>query len=214
MVVLRFPRYRFRFHIFKLLVSTFLPRCGVWHAAILGYGAEKMGNSVFELDFTIGTMAEQHEKAFQKQDAIFIGAKRAAGVKKAGKLQRYWKNVGLSIQTPKEAKEGRYVDKKCPFTGNVSIRGKILKGMCISSGKMKGTIVMRRTYLHYIKKFNRFEKRHSNIPVHCSPAFDCREGDIVTAGQCRPLSKTVRFNVIKIEKNQIFGSARKQFRLF
>ncbi|CAD7957303.1 unnamed protein product [Amoebophrya sp. A25] len=159
-------------------------------------------------------MAEQHEKAFQKQDAIFIGSKRTVAGKKSGKLVRYWKNVGLSFQTPREAKEGRYVDKKCPFTGNVSIRGKVLKGMCISAGKMKNTIVMRRTYLHYIKKFNRFEKRHTNIPVHASPCFDIKEGDIITAGQCRPLSKTVRFNVCKVEANQIFGSARKQFRLF
>merc|ERR1711920_149789 len=103
---------------------------------------------------------------------------------------------------------------KCHFTGNVSIRGKILKGMCISAYKMRHTIVMRRTYLHYIKKFNRFEKRHGNIAVHCSPCFDVEEGDIITAGQCRPLSKTVRFNVLKVEKNQIFGSAKKQFRLF
>eukprot|EP00392_Amoebophrya_sp_AT5.2_P007249 g7263.t1 len=159
-------------------------------------------------------MAEQHEKAFQKQDAVFIGAKRSVTGKKAGKVVRYWKNVGLSFNTPKEAKEGRYVDKKCPFTGNVSIRGKVLKGMCISANKMRNTIVMRRTYLHYIKKFNRFEKRHSNCPVHCSPAFDVKEGDVITAGQCRPLSKTVRFNVVKVEANQIFGSARKQFRLF
>ena len=75
--------------------------------------------------------------------------------------------------------------------GNVSIRGKVLKGMCISAGKMKNTIIIRRTYLHYIKKFNRFEKRHSNVAVHCSPAFEMKEGYIVTAGQCRPLSKTV-----------------------
>lgn len=47
-------------------------------------------------------MADQHEKAFQKQDAIFIGAKRVVkGSKKQGKLQRYWRNVGLSFQTPK-----------------------------------------------------------------------------------------------------------------
>ncbi|CAD7926323.1 unnamed protein product [Amoebophrya sp. A120] len=159
-------------------------------------------------------MADQHEKAFQKQDAVFIGAKRTTTGKKAGKVVRYWKNVGLSFQTPKEAKEGRYVDKKCPFTGNVSIRGRVLKGMCISANKMKNTIVMRRTYLHYIKKFNRFEKRHTNIPVHCSPAFDVKEGDVITAGQCRPLSKTVKFNVLKCEANVIFGAARKQFRLF
>jgi len=155
---------------------------------------------------------EQTERAFQKQDAIFIGAKRAIG-KKAG-VKRYYKNVGLGFTTPREAKEGKYIDKKCPFTGNVSIRGKIARGMCISAGKMKNTIVIRRTYLHYIKKYNRFEKRHSNTACHCSPCFDVTEGDIITAGQCRPLSKTVRFNVLKAEKNQIFGSAKKQFRLF
>merc|ERR1712072_428650 len=105
------------------------------------------------------------------------------------------------------------VDKKCPFTGNVSIRGRILRGMCISANKMRNTIVMRRTYLHYIKKFNRFEKRHSNIAVHASPAFDIKEGDIITAGECRPVAKTVRFNVVKVDSNVIFGSAKKQFRL-
>jgi len=157
-------------------------------------------------------MTDQHERAFQKQPTIFLGDKRLLG-KKNAKIGRYWRNVGLSFQTPKEAKDGNYIDKKCPFTGDISIRGKIAKGMCIST-KMARTIVIRRTYLHYIKKYNRFEKRHTNISVHASPCFDVKEGDIITAGQCRPLSKTVRFNVLKVEKNQIFGSARKQFRLF
>merc|ERR1712024_344834 len=107
-----------------------------------------------------------------------------------------------------EAKEGKFVDKKCPFTGNVSIRGKILKGMCIST-KMKRTIIIRRNYLHYVKKYNRFEKRHRNVSVHCSPCFLVKEGDIVIAGQCRPLSKTVRFNVLKVVPNVIFGNVRK-----
>ena len=33
----------------------------------------------------------------------------------------------MGFKTPKEAIEGHYIDKKCPFTGNVSIRGKIIK---------------------------------------------------------------------------------------
>merc|ERR1719359_1162946 len=126
---------------------------------------------------------------------------------------RYVKSIGLGFQTPKEATESGFVDKKCPFTSKVSIRGRIFKAMCMSA-KMTRTIVVRKHYLHYIKKYNRFEKRHRNVPVHCTPAFDVKEGDIITAGQCRPLSKTVRFNVLKVQKNQIFGSARKQFRLF
>eukprot|EP00918_Siedleckia_nematoides_P078448 GHVU01171649.1.p1 GENE.GHVU01171649.1~~GHVU01171649.1.p1 ORF type:complete len:222 (+),score=39.54 GHVU01171649.1:67-666(+) len=154
----------------------------------------------------------QTERAFQKQAAVFLGNKRVLGKIKKKKLV-YWKDVGLGFTTPKAAKDGLYVDKKCPFTGNVSIRGRILKGMVIST-KMRRTITLRRHYLHYYKKYNRFEKRHKNISAHCSPAFDVAEGDIVTVGQCRPISKTVRFNVLKVEKNQIFGTARKQFRLF
>merc|ERR1711907_45211 len=93
-------------------------------------------------------------------------------------------------------------------------KGRALKGMCISAGKMKNTIVIRRDYLHYVKKYNRFEKRHKNLPAHCSPCFRVKEGDIVTVGQCRPLSKTVRFNTLKVRANTIFGSVKKQFMLF
>jgi len=143
--------------------------------------------------------SEQTEKSFQKQSAIFIGKTRVLGKKRKGKVNlRYFKNIGLGYKTPKDAIEGTYVDKKCPFTSNVSIRGRILKGT-VKSCKMKRTIIVRRDYLHYITKYNRFEKRHRNIPAHLSPAFRVKEGDNVTIGQCRPLSKTVRFNVIKVD---------------
>lgn len=69
-----------------------------------------------------------------------------------------------------QAIEGTYIDKKCPFTGNVSIRGRILTGI-VASQKMKRTIVIRRDYLHHIKKYNRFEKRHKNLSAHLSPCF-------------------------------------------
>ena len=81
-------------------------------------------------------------------------------------------------------------DKKCPFTGLVSIRGRILTGTVVST-KMHRTIVIRREYLHFIPKYARYEKRHKNLAAHCSPAFRVEEGDQVTVGQCRPLSKTV-----------------------
>ncbi|KAG0312450.1 ribosomal 40S subunit protein S11A, partial [Linnemannia gamsii] len=64
------------------------------------------------------------EKAFQKQQGIFQNAKVAG--KKSVKNNRWYKEVGLGFKTPKEAIEGHYIDKKCPFTGDVSIRGRIL----------------------------------------------------------------------------------------
>ena len=120
------------------------------------------------------------------------------GAKAPGKGGARWhKAVGLGFKTPREAVEGTYVDHKCPFTGNVSIRGRILTGK-VKSTKMNRTIVVRRDYLHFIKKYQRYEKRHTNISAHLSPAFRCAEGDTVTIGQCRPLSKTVRFNVLRV----------------
>jgi small subunit ribosomal protein S11e len=143
-------------------------------------------------------VTEQTEKAFQKQTGVFLGRERLLGKKKSKGTLRFWKNIGLGYRTPKEAIEGTYVDKKCPFTSNVSIRGRILKGV-VKAHRMKNTIVIRRDFLHYISKYNRFEKRHTNIAAHLSPAFRVNEGDNVTLGQCRPLSKTVRFNVIKVD---------------
>lgn len=48
------------------------------------------------------------------------------------------------------------LDKKCPFTGDVSIRGRILTGKVVST-KMTRTIVIRRDYLHYIPKYSEAE---------------------------------------------------------
>ncbi|CAI5675957.1 unnamed protein product [Oreochromis niloticus] len=138
---------------------------------------------------------------------------------KACSDRRWWQgDQGKASSLPQECwaglqntKRGTYIDKKCPFTGNVSIRGRILSGV-VTKMKMQRTIVIRRDYLHYIRKYNRFEKRHKNLSVHLSPCFrDVTVGDIVTVGECRPLSKTVRFNVLKVTKA---AGAKKQFQKF
>merc|ERR1711879_950253 len=90
--------------------------------------------------------AEQNERAFQKQPTIFLHKHRRVLAKKQRGSLRYYKDVGLGFKTPKEAIEGKYIDKKCPFTGNVSIRGRILRGVVVST-KMKRTIIVRRDYL-------------------------------------------------------------------
>jgi len=152
----------------------------------------------------------QSERAFQKQPHIFTLSKVRTTKGKATK--RWYKEVGLGFKTPKTAIEGTYIDKKCPFTGQVSIRGKILTGVVVST-KMHRTLVIRRDYLHYIPKYQRYEKRHKNISAHVSPAFRVNDGDVVTVGQCRPLSKTVRFNVLRINK-AAGGAGVKTFKKF
>lgn len=141
-------------------------------------------------------MAEQAERAFQKQKGVFT-AKKTLHAKKSDKIPRWYASVGLGFKTPREAIEGTYVDKKCPFTSDVSVRGRILKGV-VRSAKMKRTVIIRRDYLHFIRKYNRYEKRHKTLAAHCSPAFRIHEGDAVVVGETRPLAKTVCFNVISV----------------
>merc|ERR1712022_71946 len=88
-------------------------------------------------------------------------------------------------------------------------QGKILRGV-VHRTFMKNTITVRRDYLHYITKYRRYEKRHKMVSAHCSPCFDVRPGDEVMIGECRPLSKTVRFNVVEVhEKVSTSGKAAK-----
>merc|ERR1712196_267842 len=147
------------------------------------------------------------------QIGVFQNNKKVLA-KKTAVGPRYYKKIGLGFKTPQAAIEGHYVDHKCPFTSDISIRGRIFKGVVLST-KMKNTVALRRDYLHYIKKYNRFEKRHHNLPAHLTPAFGrTRVGDIVTVGQTRPTSKTVRFSVVRVEKQRVEGNVRKTFIMF
>ena len=52
--------------------------------------------------------------------------------------------------------------------------------------------------------------RHKNVACHVSPAFRIEEGDVVTVGECRPLSKTIKFNVLRVDRSR----ASKHFEKF
>nr|ALS05214.1 40S ribosomal protein S11 [Tortanus dextrilobatus] len=152
-------------------------------------------------------MADQLERAFQKQPPIFQNKK--GGLKPSE--FRFFYNPGLGFKIPVEARTGKYVDKKCPFPGKVSIRGRVFTGM-ITKKKKNRNVVIRRGYLPYVKKYNRFEKRHKNKSVHLSPCF--RGGQVggpVAVGGGRPLSKTVKFNPLKVPKGQ---ASKKSFAKF
>ncbi|XP_031337685.1 40S ribosomal protein S11 isoform X2 [Photinus pyralis] len=171
-------------------------------------GGKKRKSLRYHRDVGLGFRTPREtERAFQKQPHLNLHRKDYT---KKKTIRRH-RNVGLGFRTPREASDGTYIDKKCPFTGNVSIRGRILTGV-VQKMKMQRTIVIRRDYLHYIRKYNRFEKRHRNMSVHLSPCFrDVEIGDIVTVGECRPLSKTVRFNVLKVTKQT---GSKKSFKKF
>lgn len=102
------------------------------------------------------------------------------------------KNIGIPVKAPvKECS-----DPNCPFHGHLKVRGIILTGT-VHKKKMPNTVVVRREYLHYVKKYKRYERRRSNISAHLPPCIDVKEGDKVKIAECRPISKTVSFVVIE-----------------
>jgi small subunit ribosomal protein S17 len=109
------------------------------------------------------------------------------------------RNIGISVETPKKECD----DPLCPFHGSLSIRGRILEGIVIED-QMKGAIVIRRDYHHYVPKYLRYERRHSHMAAHNPPCIDAKNGDTVKIMECRPLTKSISFVVIekKEEKSE------------
>ena len=88
------------------------------------------------------TPGSQTERSYQKQPHIFAGKARLLS-RSTRKGPRQVKSVGLGFKVPEKAKSGKYIDKKCPFVGQVSIRGKLLRGV-VHRCFMKNTITVRR----------------------------------------------------------------------
>lgn len=108
------------------------------------------------------------------------------------------RDIGLNVPTPRETCN----DPNCPFHGGLRVRGKIIVGTVVSD-KMKGTVTVRKDYLHYLKKYMRYEKRRSKILAHNPPCVDAKEGDVVRIAECRPISKHVSFVVVEKVKSKV-----------
>lgn len=102
------------------------------------------------------------------------------------------RDIGVGVPVPDQECD----DINCPFHGTLPTRGQILEGVVVSD-RMERTVVVRREYLYYIKKYERYEKRSSKYAAHNPPCLNAKKGDLVRIMECRPLSKTVKFVVIE-----------------
>jgi small subunit ribosomal protein S17 len=102
------------------------------------------------------------------------------------------RDIGIDVKAP----EKECNDSKCPFHGRLSVRGKILEGTVVST-KAQKTAIIERNYLHYLPKFERYERRHSRIAAYSPECVNAKEGDRVRIGECRPISKTKAFVVLE-----------------
>ncbi|MDH7593922.1 MAG: 30S ribosomal protein S17 [Methanomicrobiales archaeon] len=105
------------------------------------------------------------------------------------------RNIGLDVQAPSRECE----DPNCPFHGVLPVRGQVITGKVVSN-RMDRTVVVVHDYLHFVRKYNRYEKRHSKIHAHNPPCIGAEAGDMVRIAECRPLSKTKSFVVVEVKK--------------
>lgn len=107
------------------------------------------------------------------------------------------RNIGLPIKTPKVEAETN--DKKNPFNGTLSIRGKLFEGKVVAA-KAKNTVTIEREAPIYFSKFKRYAKGTSTIHAHVPSNLEVKEGDRVLAAECRPISKSVSFVVVEVKE--------------
>jgi len=74
-------------------------------------------------------------------------------------------NIGLNVPAPKQECK----DVNCPFHGSLPVRGQVITGKVVSD-RMMGTVVVARNYMHYVRKYKRYEKRSSKIQRTTPPA--------------------------------------------
>ena len=102
------------------------------------------------------------------------------------------RDIGLDVRAPKATCD----DRHCPFHGRLPLRGQVLEGTVVSTS-MQRTAVVERTLLHYVSKFERYEKRRRRYLAHAPPCLHVPVGHRVRIAETRPLSKLVAFCIVE-----------------
>ncbi len=102
------------------------------------------------------------------------------------------RNIGIDAKPPEKSCS----DTKCPWHGSTSLRGRIFKGIVVSAKAAK-TAVVKWDYVRFIKKYERYERKHSRIVAYNPECISAKKGETVRIAECRPLSKTKSFVVIE-----------------
>ncbi|AJF61385.1 TPA: 30S ribosomal protein S17 [Candidatus Woesearchaeota archaeon] len=80
-------------------------------------------------------------------------------------------------------------------------RGRTFKGKVVSS-KAQKTVTVEWNRRVYVPKFERYHDKRSKVKAHNPPEMDAKEGDTVIIKECRPISKTKKFVVVEVLKDE------------
>lgn len=87
-------------------------------------------------------------------------------------------------------------DPDCPWHSNLSVRGKVIEGTVVSD-RMDKTVLVESQYFKYHPKYERYSREKTRVAAHNPPCVNAKQSDRVRIQECRPLSKTKHFVVLK-----------------
>jgi len=107
------------------------------------------------------------------------------------------RNIGIPGVIAPKIKTEECQDQSCPFHGNTRIRGKITQGIIVSK-KSKNSVIIRRDYVKFVKKYQRYERRNTRLACHLPECLiqEINSDDLVKVGESRKISKTKAFIVL------------------
>jgi small subunit ribosomal protein S17 len=97
---------------------------------------------------------------------------------------------------PDVSKSRECNDENCPIHGSLKLRGRTFTEKVVSAKSHRTSTIEIKTR-HYIPKYERYEKRKTRLQVHNPDCINAKEGDVVKVQECRPISKTKHFVIIK-----------------
>lgn len=102
------------------------------------------------------------------------------------------RNIGIKAKAPEQSCS----DVKCPWHGNLSLRGRVFVGE-IKNARASKLALLEWTRYHYLPKYQRYERRNTRIVAYNPICINAKSGDKVRIAECRPISKTKSFVVIE-----------------
>ncbi|MEM1535157.1 MAG: 30S ribosomal protein S17 [Candidatus Pacearchaeota archaeon] len=91
------------------------------------------------------------------------------------------------------------LDKKCPFHGSLSVRGRRFEGKVVRKNIVQKKVTIEFERYLYLPKYERYLKRFTRIHAHLPDCLSSliNVGDTIEIGETRPLSKTIHYVVLK-----------------
>lgn len=87
------------------------------------------------------------------------------------------------------------------MTTKIKTRGRTFKGEVVSS-KAQKTVTVEWNRRVFVKKYERYQNKKSKVKAHNPEEIGAKEGDTVIIKECRPISKTKKFIVTEVMKEE------------